>query len=71
MYDLAQPNLTPGTCCKCQGTGTYSWGATTNGKPAQSGTCFSCRGTGRQSRSDIGRNKTYNRYKIAEIARGQ
>jgi hypothetical protein len=65
MYDLSQPNDKPGTCCKCKGTGVYRWG--TNG--SKEGTCFSCGGTGQQTKSDIGRNKTYNRYKIAEIAR--
>jgi len=64
MYDLSQPNEKPGECCKCKGTGVYHWGA--NGK--HEGTCFSCCGTGQQSKSDIGRNKTYNRYKIAELA---
>src|SRR5215831_6814876 len=69
MYDFSQPNDRPGTCCKCKGSGTYSWGAVVNGKPAHSGTCFSCRGTGRQSSRQIRRNRTYNRHKIAEIAR--
>jgi DnaJ-class molecular chaperone len=69
MHDLSIPNAQPGTCEKCKGTGTYSWGAVINGQPRHSGTCFSCRGTGRQSGRQISRNKTYNRYKIAEMSR--
>jgi hypothetical protein len=69
MYDLSQPNAAPGRCIKCKGTGVYGWGACVNGKMAHSGTCFSCAGTGIQKRRDIRRNETYNRYKIASIAR--
>ncbi len=69
MYDLSVPNAKPGACAKCKGSGLYAWGAVVNGKPEHSGTCFSCRGTGRQDRQQIRRNKTYNRFKIAEIAR--
>lgn len=69
MYDLSRPNVKPGKCEKCQGTGHYGWGAFVNGKPTNCGTCFSCRGTGRQTRRDIKRNETYNRFKIASIAR--
>ena len=65
MYDLSVPNDKPGQCAKCKGTGTYSWGAVVNGKPAHSGTCFSCRGTGRQSSKQIRRNRIYNSYKLA------
>jgi hypothetical protein len=67
MYDLSQPNELPGKCCKCRGTGIYSWGAVVNGKPSKSGTCFSCRGTGKQDRRQIARNHTYNKYKVARI----
>jgi DnaJ-class molecular chaperone len=70
MYDLSQPNDKPGICCKCKGSGQYGWGASVNGKMSHSGTCFSCRGTGKQSKKQIGRNRTYNRYKVAEICRG-
>ena len=68
MYDLSQPNDKPGTCIKCKGTGTYSWGACVNGKMTNSGTCFSCKGTGRQDKAQIRCNRTYNRHKIAMIA---
>jgi hypothetical protein len=68
MYDLSQPNEKPGTCVKCKGTGSYRWGGTENGKSKHEGTYFLCRGAGQQTRSDIGRNKTYNRYKIASLA---
>lgn len=67
MYDLSQPNSKPGQCIKCKGSGVYGWGACVNGKMANSGTCFSCRGTGKQSTTQIKRNRTYNRYKIAAI----
>ena len=67
MYDLSVPNDKPGRCAKCRGTGIYSWGTVTNGKPAHSGTCFSCRGTGRQSAKQIRRNHTYNKHKIAAL----
>jgi DnaJ-class molecular chaperone len=65
--DFATPARKPGPCPKCRGTGTYSWGAVTNGKPAHQGPCHSCRGTGRQSRSDIHRNYAYNRHKISRL----
>lgn len=67
MYDLSQPNDAPGTCVKCRGTGTYSWGAVVNGKPTNSGQCYSCRGTGQQSVKQIKTNNAYNRYKVARI----
>lgn len=67
MYDLSVPNAQPGTCEKCKGTGTYSWGANINGKSQHSGTCYSCQGTGKQSGRQIRRNKAYNRYKVARI----
>jgi DnaJ-class molecular chaperone len=70
MYDLAVPNEKPGACAKCRGSGRYAWGAMVNGRMQHEGTCFSCRGTGRQDRSDMGRNRTYNRYKIARIMSG-
>lgn len=67
MYDLSVPNAKPGTCEKCKGSGVYGWGACVNGKMSKSGPCFSCRGTGKQSRKQIRRNETYNRYKVAAI----
>ena len=69
MYDLSMPNSKPGTCCKCNGSGQYVWGAVVNGKPTHSGPCFSCRGTGKQSKTQIKRNECYNRHKIAAIFR--
>jgi hypothetical protein len=67
MYDLSQPNDKPGQCCKCRGSGIYSWGAVVNGVSTKSGQCFSCRGTGRQSTKQIYRNHTYNRHKVAQL----
>jgi DnaJ-class molecular chaperone len=67
MYDLSQPNEKPGKCCKCRGTGTYSWGAVVNGKQAKTGECYSCRGTGEQSIKQIRTNHAYNRHKIVQI----
>jgi DnaJ-class molecular chaperone len=69
MYDLSVPNAKPGPCAKCKGSGSYSWGACVNGKMTHSGKCFSCRGTGKQDTKQIRRNHTYNRYKVATIAR--
>src|SRR5262249_49621883 len=67
MYDLSVPNVAPGTCEKCRGTGVYRWGAVVNGKCEKEGICFSCRGTGKQKRADIRRNTTYNKHKIARL----
>jgi DnaJ-class molecular chaperone len=67
MYDLAQPNDAPGTCCKCEGRGIYCWGAVVNGVASKSGPCFSCRGSGRQSSRQIKTNRAYNRHKVAAI----
>jgi DnaJ-class molecular chaperone len=67
MYDFAVPNVKPGRCEKCSGSGRYSWGAVVNGRPTHSGACHSCNGSGRQSRRDIARNMAYNRHKIARI----
>jgi DnaJ-class molecular chaperone len=67
MYDLSQPNAKPGQCSKCKGSGEYRWGASVNGRTAFSGRCHSCGGTGEQTRSDIARNRAYNRHKINRI----
>ena len=67
MYDLSMPNSKPGPCAKCGGTGTYSWGVVTNGKPSRSGSCNSCSGKGHQTREDIQRNESYNRHKLANM----
>jgi hypothetical protein len=69
MYDLAMANAKPGKCCKCNGTGLYRWGAMVNGKATKEGPCYSCRGTGKQSRKQIARNHTYNRYKVSNVLR--
>ena len=71
MYDLSIPNAKPGRCEKCRGSGVYSWGGTVNGVPVKSGKCFSCQGTGKQTRRDMGRNHTYNRFKISQIMAGE
>ena len=69
MYDLSQPNDEPGQCTKCRGSGEYRWGAVVHGQPSKSGRCYSCAGTGRQGQADIRRNRTYNKHKIARMAR--
>lgn len=71
MYDLSMPNVEPGICEKCKGTGQYRWGAVVNGKASKSGECYSCRGTGKQTRGDIQRNRTYNRHKIVRIMQSE
>lgn len=70
MYDLAVPADKPGRCPKCNGSGEYRWGPVINGVCEKSGPCHSCRGTGRQRHSDIARNHTYNRHKIAWLCAG-
>jgi DnaJ-class molecular chaperone len=67
MYDLSAPNQSPGTCCKCSGSGVFSWGAVVNGQPSKSGPCHSCKGTGQQTARQIATNHAYNRYKIAML----
>lgn len=67
MYDLSVPNVKPGRCEKCRGTGRYSWGAVVNGQPTKSGQCHSCGGTGKQTARDIRRNHAYNRHQIVLI----
>jgi DnaJ-class molecular chaperone len=68
VTDLSSPNLKPGKCSKCSGTGRYVWGAIVNGKATHSGECKSCLGKGTQTWSDIGRNRAYNRHKISRLA---
>ena len=70
MYDLSMPNVKPGQCCKCKGTGFYAFGPVINGKPSKGGTCFSCGGTGKQTKKDINRNHTYNKHKVIRIMSG-
>lgn len=65
MYDMSLPNEKPGDCGKCKGSGTYAWGVNRQ----HSGPCHSCGGKGHQTASDIARDKAYNRYKIADLAR--
>jgi DnaJ-class molecular chaperone len=67
MYDLSQPNSKPGKCGKCSGSGQYRWGPQINGQSKYSGQCHSCGGKGFQTRRDIRRDVTYNRFKIARI----
>lgn len=67
MTDFAVPAEAPGHCPKCQGTGEYRWGGTTNGRPNHVGRCFSCRGSGWQTRADINRNWAYNRFRISNL----
>lgn len=65
MADLASPNTRPGRCSKCRGSGQYRWGS----QAQFSGTCHSCGGKGSQTAADIKRCRTYNRHRIAHIAR--
>jgi len=70
MYDMSQPNETPGKCGKCKGSGTYSWGTILNGVPKHSGPCHSCGGKGHQTAEDIARDKAYNRHKVNSMGWG-
>lgn len=55
-------------CPKCKGSGQYGWTKVVQGRTVrEAGTCFSCGGIGKQSASQISRNITYNRYKLAEV----
>jgi DnaJ-class molecular chaperone len=64
MTDFAWVNDKPGKCGKCNGTGTYRWGAFVNGRATHEGTCYSCRGTGEQTRVQMRRNSVYNNHKL-------
>lgn len=56
-------NTKPGTCYKCHGSGEYHWQSLKGGRAeAHVGPCYSCQGTGKQSKRQIRRNQTYNRY---------
>lgn len=67
MYDLSVPNLKPGRCAKCKGTGEYRWGACVNGKMTNVGKCNACGGKGEQTQADIYRNISYNKHKLASM----
>lgn len=49
-------------CDRCRGTGTYSWGASINGRMQHSGTCYHCQGKGFQTPADRKRNANYWNY---------
>jgi DnaJ-class molecular chaperone len=49
-------------CGKCNGTGTYKWGASVNGRPSNVGTCYSCQGKGVMTKKDVKRNDYYWNY---------
>ncbi|MGI9504284.1 MAG: hypothetical protein ACR2RE_14650 [Geminicoccaceae bacterium] len=68
MYDMSMPNAKLGKCGKCNGSGTYSWGGTVNGKARFSGQCHSCGGRGYQTLADIRRDHAYNRNKLRNLS---
>lgn len=51
-------------CERCNGTGTYSWGGTINGKPVHTGDCYQCEGRGTQGQDDYRRNYGYTLHMI-------
>ena len=65
MYDMSVPNSKPGTCAKCNGTGTFQW-AGGYGK-VKSGPCHACRATGKQTVRDMYRNEADNRHKLSRM----
>ncbi len=56
-------------CERCKGTGTYSWGASVNGKMTNSGPCARCGGDGRMTFDDMRRGKAYDNYVINRACR--
>jgi uncharacterized paraquat-inducible protein A len=56
-------------CDRCQGSGTYVWGAVINGKPSHSGDCYRCEGKGYQNQYDYMRNAIYDRHAIVNAFR--
>jgi hypothetical protein len=50
-------------CEYCGGSGRYSWGPVTNGKPAHTGDCYRCTGKGVQDQEDFTRNWAYDRHR--------
>lgn len=56
-------------CARCQGSGTYYWGASVNGVMSHSGTCYACEGKGRLNQDDFRRNWGYWNYAIAAAVR--
>jgi hypothetical protein len=56
-------------CDRCQGTGTYAWAGTLNGKPIHTGTCYHCLGSGRMGQDDFRRCYGYICYAIVAACR--
>lgn len=56
-------------CDGCRGDGVhYGRGAVVNGKfVGFTGVCFRCGGKGHQTKSDVARNRTYDRHRIVRI----
>ena len=67
---FSTPNVKPGVCAKCHGSGRWYWGAVVNGQPTKEGPCFACKGSGRQRKADIARNHAFNRYQVGRIVSG-
>lgn len=56
-------------CDGCNGSGVYyGRGAVVNGKfVGFTGTCYRCGGKGHQTKSDLGRNRTYDRHRTFSL----
>ncbi len=53
-------------CARCNGSGTYYWGAIINGVPTHSAPCARCGGTGTMRFDDMRRGRAYDMYAIAK-----
>ena len=56
-------------CARCNGSGTYSWGACLNGVMQHSAPCARCNGKGQMDFDDMRRGKAYDGYAIARACR--
>jgi hypothetical protein len=52
-------------CERCNGSGTYYWGACVNGKMSNSAPCARCGGDGRMTFADMRRGRAYDNHAIA------
>ena len=57
------------TCERCKGSGTYSWGASINGKMTHSAPCARCAGKGYMTFDDMRRGRAYDNHAIARACR--
>lgn len=56
-------------CERCNGSGTYSWGACINGRMTHSAPCARCGGKGWMDFDDMRRSRAYDNYAIVRACR--